>query len=213
MVDNSCCFCKEVLERGIQDSFRDNTIFNERIISESEHFLSLVTVSPITEGHILILPKKHIKGLMQSNSDEYKDFKNFFHQTKRMLDASYGTTVFFEHGVASNVVNGGCGIDHSHVHLLPVSHHEANNFILNIREDFDLSLKSMDEMKKHIPNNSSYLMIGIDLENVFHCTSENIKSQYLRNKMSNSLNLPDSNWRDLTNWEEFNNTIEVLSLA
>ena len=210
---NNCCFCEEAKSQLIQKDFKENTKYENRIVLQSDYFFALVTVSPIREGHVLIVPKKHHKGLMQSDSLEYADFKRFFYKVKRMLDAKYGTTVYFEHGVGSNIVDGGCGIDHAHVHLLPASHNEINNLISDIRSDFDLGLLSMDEIKKRTLNQSSYLMLGIDLDAVSYCWSESIKSQYLRKKVCKALNLPESDWRDLTNWNGFNKTLDVLMHA
>lgn len=210
MVKNNCCFCKEIKEGRIQKDFSANTKFERRILLENEKFLALVSVSPIVDGHVLILPKDHLKGLIQVNDSSFTEFKQFFYETKRMLDAKYDSTMFFEHGVGSNVTNGGCGIDHAHMHLLPISYLNMNKIINEVNKEFDLSLSSLEEMRKKVPNHDSYIMMGSDIESTSFHISKSIKSQYLRNKIEYILGKPKSDWKDLSNWKEFDNTLETL---
>jgi len=210
MVNNNCCFCEEIKEGRIQKDFRRNTKFEKRVLLENEKFLAIVSVSPIVDGHVLIVPKNHLKGLIQVDDVGFIELKQFFYETKRMLDAKYGSTMFFEHGVGSNVVNGGCGVDHAHMHLLPISYLNINKIIKEVNKDFDLSLNTLEEMRKKVNNKDSYIMMGSDIESTSFDVSDSIKSQYLRNKIEYILGKPESDWKNLSNWEEFDKTLETL---
>ena len=81
-------------------------------IYEDENFLSFLDIQPVSDGHLLIIPKKHVVW-MQEASDEmisniFKLCKKLMLGMKKALKCDY---------VHVSVV--GKDIPHFHVHLMP----------------------------------------------------------------------------------------------
>lgn len=97
----NCTFCKII--KGELPSYK---------IYEDEEFLSFLTIAPVTDGHLLIIPKKHIVW-MQDADDEttgkiFKLAKKIMSAMKTGLPCDY---------VLVSIV--GTEIPHFHIHLIP----------------------------------------------------------------------------------------------
>ena len=54
-----CIFCK----------IANKEISSEGIIYETENFVCVLDIKPITKGHILIIPKEHSTNILEMNSN------------------------------------------------------------------------------------------------------------------------------------------------
>jgi histidine triad (HIT) family protein len=124
----NCIFCK---------------ISNKEIpcskIFEDENFISFLDIKPVSDGHLLIIPKKHIVW-MQEAEDEivsgiFKIAKKLMLALKKGLGCDY---------VQVSVV--GNEVPHFHVHLIP--RHYGDNFINFPTKEFDR--EKNDEILKKI---------------------------------------------------------------
>jgi len=101
MEQKDCIFCK---------------IVNKEIpchkIYEDKDFLALLDIKPVSDGHTLIIPKKHVVWMEEA---EDETIKNIFLLTKKVMLAmkkSIGCD-FVQVGVV------GTEIPHFHIHLIP----------------------------------------------------------------------------------------------
>lgn len=101
MEKENCIFCKII----------NNKIPAEKVY-ENENFMALMDIKPVSDGHILIIPKKHIVW-MQEADDEIIS-KIFVLTKKLMLSLKKTTGCDF---VQESVV--GEEIPHFHIHLIP----------------------------------------------------------------------------------------------
>lgn len=100
-MDNNCIFCKIVNKEIPCD-----------ILYEDENFLSFLDIKPVSDGHLLIIPKKHIVW-MQEADDEI--IAKIFKLTKKLMKAVLkGIICDF---VQVSVV--GEEVPHFHIHLIP----------------------------------------------------------------------------------------------
>lgn len=108
MQENNCIFCK---------------IVNKEIpcnkIYEDDKFLVFLDINPVSDGHLLIIPKEHVVW-MQDASDEI--ISEIFLLTKKMmLSLKKGLPCdYIQESVVGNEV------PHFHIHLIPRYH--ADNF-------------------------------------------------------------------------------------
>ena len=108
MQDQNCIFCK--IGKG---EIPANKIY------ENEKFFVLLDIKPVSDGHILIIPKEHIVW-MQDASDEIIS-KIFILTKKMMLALKKGLPCDY---VQESVV--GNEVPHFHIHLIP--RHNRDNF-------------------------------------------------------------------------------------
>jgi len=89
----------------------------DRVIVETDFSLVVRDGYPVSEGHTLIIPKRHVGSFFSLTSDEQMDILELLNQSKSKLDTEFapdGYNIGINDGVAA-----GQTISHLHVHLIP----------------------------------------------------------------------------------------------
>ena len=100
-MNNNCIFCK-IVEKKIPCAK----------VYEDKKFLSFLDIQPVSDGHLLIIPKKHIVW-MQEAEDEV--IAKIFQLSKKLMLA-------IKNGIKCDYVQVsivGKDIPHFHIHLIP----------------------------------------------------------------------------------------------
>ena len=103
-----CPFCK-IWESDGSHSFK--------VLVVGEHCVSILDQYPVSEGHCLIIPKRHVNSIDELSDVELKDLYTVLHQTKTLLIETYlpdGFNIGINEGEAA-----GQTVPHLHVHLIP----------------------------------------------------------------------------------------------
>jgi len=90
-------------------------------IAEDEHFLAFLDIMPLTQGHVLVIPKKETDYIFDIENEEYKSLWIF---AKKVAKAIKKTIPCKKVGIA--VV--GLEVPHAHIHLIPINSVEDMNF-------------------------------------------------------------------------------------
>ncbi len=99
----NCYFCKCVEEKNI--------------VLENKLAFALFDGYPVNEGHMLIIPKRHIKDWWETTYAERKDILSLVDQAKEYLDKKYKPDGY---NIGMNLgESAGQSIMHLHVHLIP----------------------------------------------------------------------------------------------
>jgi len=89
----------------------------DRIISETELAITIRDGYPVSEGHTLIIPKRHVESLFDCDPDEKADIMQALEKAKAALDKEFspdGYNIGINDGEAA-----GQTIMHLHIHLIP----------------------------------------------------------------------------------------------
>lgn len=78
------------------------------------------SIGALVEGWVLVFPKKHVLSLSQLDQAGWSDFASLVEQAKKIVVAEYGNVVMFEHGSAGEGRLAACGVDHAHLHIVPI---------------------------------------------------------------------------------------------
>ncbi len=101
---DDCIFCKIVKKEIPSDN-----------IYEDEKFLVFLDIKPVSDGHLIIIPKKHIVWMQEADdetiSEIFKLTKKMMITLKKALGCDY---------VQESVV--GNEVPHFHIHLIPRYH-------------------------------------------------------------------------------------------
>ena len=103
-----CPFCK-IWESNGSHSFK--------VLVVGEHCVSILDQYPVSEGHCLIIPKRHVGSIDELGDMELKDLYTVLHQTKILLIETYlpdGFNIGINEGEAA-----GQTVPHLHIHLIP----------------------------------------------------------------------------------------------
>lgn len=90
---------------------------NERVIFEGKASYALLDIYPVTKGHTLIIPRRHVLKLEDLNSDEILDIFDTFLKVKVALE-KFLKPNGFNFGLNLGEASGQ-SIEHLHFHLIP----------------------------------------------------------------------------------------------
>ena len=88
-----------------------------KIVIENEGARAIFDGFPVNEGHMLIIPKKHIETYFEASDSEKNLLWNLVEECKEYLDERFnpdGYNIGINNGVAA-----GQTIMHLHIHLIP----------------------------------------------------------------------------------------------
>ena len=98
---DTCIFCK--ISKGEIPSSK---------IYEDENFFAFLDINPVSDGHMLIIPKKHTVWMQEANDET---ISGIFKLAKKLMLA-------LKSGLNCDYVQvsvGGTDVPHFHVHLIP----------------------------------------------------------------------------------------------
>ena len=98
-----------------------NCVFCElpqkRIYYESDLWLVVRDIFPVSPGHTLLIPKRHICDFFEINKTEYTELLSVIHSAKEQLDQELKPD---GHNIGINCgQTAGQTIFHLHIHLIP----------------------------------------------------------------------------------------------
>lgn len=97
--------------------FCDSTNINLRIIHKDDFLMAFPTHIPITPGHTLVCPTRHVSRINELSDEEMLAIKNFIIRLKDAMIKSLGVDGF---NIAWNEgQKAGQTIEHLHIHIVP----------------------------------------------------------------------------------------------
>ena len=116
----NCPFC-EILGKPVwMTGFR-------RIVSKHDSFFVIRDGYPVTEGHTLIIPNKHIPDAFDLNGYELMELHRILAEQRLELAEKDETITGFNVGFNSGV-DAGQTVDHAHIHLIPRRHGDMGRY-------------------------------------------------------------------------------------
>jgi ATP adenylyltransferase len=107
---------------SVKDNFRDCLFcydnIQSKIIEEFNSVVALKDTSPVTHGHLLIIPKRHCIDFFHMTLAEQMDANNFLAILSKKLIKQDPLITGFNIGV-NNGESAGQTIYHCHIHLIP----------------------------------------------------------------------------------------------
>src|SRR5260370_16987094 len=86
----------------------------------TDNFRIFPSIGQIVEGYLLIAPVQHYCTLDELPTELVGELAAICERARSIVSQNYGPCISFEHG-ARGPVNGGCGIYHAHLHIVPLS--------------------------------------------------------------------------------------------
>ena len=125
-----CPFCKIV--KGELNAYK---------VYEDENFLAFLSIRPVTDGHVLVIPKEHIRWVWDvPNIDEYYKVVQKIAQAIRKA--------FNTEQILSYVL--GDEVPHAHVWLLPKLESDSLEDLMNIRKTKKYTPEKFKEVAEKI---------------------------------------------------------------
>lgn len=107
-VDKICIFCPE------------NNIKYKEIIIKNKYWYVAPDLNPASNGHLLIIPKKHIRSLIQLNLAEWISLYFIIHKALKLLQKLDLDKKITGYNFGWNEgISAGQTVDHFHFHIIP----------------------------------------------------------------------------------------------
>jgi len=88
------------------------------IIDQNELCMTLTDSYPVTEGHCLIIPRRHAATWFDMNPAEVEAANRLLHRSRERLQARDATVSGFNFGTNAGK-SAGQSVFHAHIHLIP----------------------------------------------------------------------------------------------
>jgi diadenosine tetraphosphate (Ap4A) HIT family hydrolase len=116
---------RELFEIGVQSVIQHSCLFcdvqttdRQRIVAENELAYAIRDGFPVTEGHTLVIPKRHVLDFFGLTEAELLDMNRLLHSEKEVLTRTYPEIGGFNVGANCGEI-AGQSVWHCHLHLIP----------------------------------------------------------------------------------------------
>jgi len=90
---------------------------DREILAESTHSLAFADAFPVSPGHTLVVPRRHVVTIFDLPEDEYADCFLLAHKVQALLAARHAPDGF---NIGANCGEaGGQSVWHAHIHVIP----------------------------------------------------------------------------------------------
>ena len=90
----------------------------DEILAENEYAQIIKDNSPVSDGHCLVVPKRHIKTLFEATTEENTAFFDLIQQAKEIILKQGFSPDGYNIG-CNNDVAAGQSVFHLHIHVIP----------------------------------------------------------------------------------------------
>jgi diadenosine tetraphosphate (Ap4A) HIT family hydrolase len=184
---SNCDFCKEIKDRSY------NILKTNRIIAETQSFISFPAEGSFTSGYLLVVPKIHHLCFGELNIEQFIELNSLISSLISTLKSKgFDNYIIFEHGSRNLNKLNTKSIEHAHIHIIP-----SNKSILTHLPN-GTHLKKITSIIDVCNENDNYLYIRDINESHFIAKNSNAKSQFFRKIYCEVHGMP-SKWK----WQKY----------
>jgi len=111
-----CPFCEEIATDLPPD--RDGVRVPSRRILDTPSFVVFADISPLTVGHLIVVPRSHILSFGALATTHSVELNELAGRVADVLRRRYCEPLLLEHGSNKSADGGGC-VAHAHLHFIP----------------------------------------------------------------------------------------------
>jgi ATP adenylyltransferase len=201
---SACCFCSNLVSADSNDSWN-------RPLLESANFVVIPSLGSLVEGWVLIVPKKHFICMGALPADLLHELDQTKTAVAMTLSRQYGQLCAFEHGPHAVNRQVGCGVDHAHLHLVPLQFDLRNAAERFTPPELHWAPATLESCRAVFDKAQDYLYIEQPLGSGRVAAHMGLGSQVLRRAIAAYLGVPEQfSWRDYPHIETVSRTIQAL---
>ncbi len=117
------------------------------IISRSRHAYSILNIYPYNNGHMMVVPFRHVNDISKLTDEELSDLMNLLKETKARLAKALNPHGF-NIGINLGRAAGAGYKDHVHIHIVPRWQGDAN--FMPVITSTKIVSQSLDELYKKL---------------------------------------------------------------
>lgn len=148
-------------------------------------------------GWMLIVPKEHFISIGAMPEDLAGEMMDLKRRVASYLQLVYGPLCAFEHGPSGIERKIGCGVDHAHLHLVPIRFDLISAARLYLPEGVQWQDGNLSKCRSAFLQGRDYLYIEQPLGHGQIAFHKEFGSQIFRKAIASRIGMPDQyNWRD-----------------
>ncbi len=201
-----CSFCTLTVRNEVED-------WNQPLM-ESDHFMVLPSLGALVEGWLLIAPKRHLISMGELSKALEPEFLSLKSDVVRLVEDLYGSAVAFEHGPSATKHKVGCGVDHAHLHVVPVTHELEAAVAPFLPTDAQWKNADLDSCRDAFQAGMDYLYLEPGTRRGRILVHDQLGSQLFRRAIAQCIGANDQfNWRQYPQFGNISKTIESVRKA
>lgn len=157
------------------------------LLEETELFRITGDANPLTEGHILIIPRQHVDCIANYDATQLQEYRGLHDRVAAFVKRNYGSVATFEHGKFGQTVY------HSHVHVLPFT--GSLDEIVPEGLSHAEPLENISELKQRFERDGGYLYVSVDDEQ-FTIDKTLVARRFFRDRFASALHVQErGDWK------------------
>ncbi len=178
-------------------------------VAETERFVAVPSIGPLVPGWLLVLPKWHALNLASLTAMDMAALENDLQEIGSIWSDTFGPLTMFEHGPREFSSAVGCGVDHAHMHLVPLGAID----LLAVAKRHLPTLKWQEIDSLHAVNHGKdadkpYLYLRMPTGRSFVSRASHIPSQALRRALAAEQDRGDEyDWKAFSRLEVVHQTL------
>lgn len=163
-----------------------------RLILETDHFVLVADMSPLTVGHLLLLPRSHHLSFAALLGVHLAEVEQLLATIRPRYVATFGEPLVMEHGSAASSDTNAC-ITHAHWHFIPVDGTKVDSLV---RQDAlpRTDITGIAELAASHWSDRPYFYTSYAGEHHVYEPSPATRRQYLRSLVGQVLSINDPEW-------------------
>lgn len=154
---------------------------------------AIASYGAFVPGWTIVVPPAHVPSTTALSREAGREFANFRSDVGALIESRLGPYVMFEHGAADFSRPAGCGVDHAHVHMVPLDI-DLRRAIADLEEpDLDLAWERVDGLPVHRPG-SDYIWV-CDSTGAWIAYTYSQPSQVVRRALARHLGVDQWDWK------------------
>lgn len=202
-----CRYCTDFLS---PNSLEKQSIWNTTVI-ESQHFIVVPTLGMLVPGWLLIITKEHYLNMSLVPDDFYPELEEIKKAVRLKLKEKFGSTVVFEHGPGRPGESSGCGIDHAHWHVVPLSF----DLLPELETRFPCRrIANTLEIKRGLNNTNTYIFYENQIEEAYLFLANGLPCQFFRRLIAEKIGKSEHwDWHSESGLSNIISTLKQLQLS
>jgi ATP adenylyltransferase len=202
---STCCLCSNLVSVN-RGEFWNKPLF------QSANFVVIPSLGSLIEGWVMIVPKQHYLSMGALSPVLALEMQEIKLHLSRTLRSQYGNVCAFEHGPTEVHRSVGCGVDHAHLHVVPLRFDLAAAVRPFMPPDTEWVAAQWDSCRNAFETGRDYLYLEQPIGNGHIALHREFGSQVFRKAIASGLGIPDQfNWRNYPQKEIVARTIHALT--
>lgn len=184
-MSKDCRYCR-IISEGSANRY-------DTLLEETKSFVVMPTIGSLVAGWQLIVPKRHVLNCAQLTKCEKLELSALINRRVEQTHLAFdGDAFIFEHGAIEDKSLFGCGVDHAHIHIVPLEFDLVTAFLSSVEKCKTIEKSITKFYEETECTGEPYWLVGCSNQSTSHILSSmKPQSQFFRRLIAERLGIYD----------------------